>query len=474
MHSTYDVIVIGAGIAGLTAAWTLQQQGCRVCVLESSDRVGGKLHSERIDGFLCEWGAHTFQRDARALRTLAKRVGCLHDIARAASNSRARFIVRNNALEAVPMGGPKQLLQSSLLSWSGKWAFVKEQWNRTRSPADESLGDFVRRRFGHEIAAYCADPMVSGIFGGDLDTLEVASAFPQLLAWEAEYGSLIRALQQQPAKRSASVYGFAHGMATLCHALARQLGVAIHTNVTVRDIAPAKQARYRVRIDDAAESRALHADGLVVATPAHTAAALLETLNRAIADDLRTVHYAPMAVVQLGYTLAPDVAPYGFGFLVPSAEQRSLLGCLFTSRLFPDRAPDGSQLFTVFLGGARRPELAAQPDAICIAQAHQELCALLKLPSGALRFTAIRKQLHAIPQYTIGHRARVQKIGAGLRAFPGLYLTGNYVDGTSVNATIVHAQSIAERIGAHWRTQRAQHTQTTEETATERARAAHV
>ncbi len=447
------VVIVGGGIAGLSLAHRLMSSapGWEVTVLERGGRAGGPLRTEEADGFLFEWGPNGFLDDAPDTMALVRSLGLSDRLLPSRDAARRRYILRAGRLHALP-GGPLSFLRSRLLSPSGKLRIALEPWARPRPPGDETLDAFATRRFGAEAADALVAPMATGVFAGDSRQLSLAACFPRVHELEAEHGSIFRALIARRVQRRAQgssplgrLTSFRGGMEELVRALARSLGASLRLGSEVRGlVAGDGSGRLGMALDSGAR---LAADAVVLAGPAADTARLLEPLDPEAAALLREIPTAPVGVVGLGYPTSAFVrALDGFGFLVTRGEGARLLGTLWESSTFPGRAPDGSVLLRVMVGGALDPEALDFPDDRLLARVREELRVTMGI-GAAPTFVRIVRHRVGIPQYTVGHRARLERLEERLAAGqPGLFLAGSSYRGVAVNACIADAGRLAERI----------------------------
>lgn len=450
-----DVIVAGAGISGLATAYLLAQRGVDVLVLEKNDYFGGKVQSRRTNGFLVEAGPNAALETTPLLTALVRDLGLEGEKIYADEKAKKRFIVRNGELIPLP-ASPLAFLRTRLFSWQAKLRLFREPFvPRGAQTSDESVADFVRRRLGDEFLDYAVNPFVAGVYAGDPHTLSVRAAFPRLFELEQRYGGLIRGTirgvmeRKRRAEKSAQyarLFSFAGGMGLLPDALARRLQRK-ESGVTLVSIAPHGSGT-------GFELRAKVRDGLkpytcasvVVATPAPEAAALLRATAPQLDAPLSAIPYPPVAVVVTAYRHRGVAHPLdGFGFLVPERERRKILGTIFSSTLFSDRAPVEYALLTSFVGGARNPDYALHTEEELVSLVEGELGALLGCPPQA-EFAHVVKWKRAIPQYTHGHLERMAAVERAERHHPGLFLCANYRGGISVGDCIKSAHATAEKV----------------------------
>lgn len=453
-----SVGIIGAGIAGLTAAHRLHRAGIDVTVLEATDRPGGKIRSERAEGYLLEHGPNTVQTATPLMNRLIADLGLEGDVVEADAAAKKRYVVRDGVPRPLPTS-PLHILTTDLFSLTAKLRLLGEPFiPPNRDADDESVADFARRRLGREVLDYGLNPFVGGIFAGDPEQLSVRHAFSRLHALEHEHGSLFRGLLHTARSGSANrddaddagparrMFSFRQGLQQLPDALADALGpssVRYGTSVVGmhRD-----GGAWRLMAQQGDAPPAAHAfDAVITTVPLPRFAALrLETpVDMAPLND---VSYPPVSVVAMGFRRADVAHPLdGFGMLVPEAEtDYQILGTIFTSTIFPDRTPADHVLLTTFVGGARRPALGRAPDAEQQAAIEADLQALLGVRAAPAFVRPVRWP-HAIPQYTLGYGAVKQTLDRLEATHPRLLFAGNYRNGISVGDAMASGRHAARR-----------------------------
>jgi protoporphyrinogen/coproporphyrinogen III oxidase len=447
------VAVVGAGVAGLTAAYRLKRRGIRVVVYEASDRAGGVILTERREGYLAELGPNSLTAGGGALADVLSQLGLDPSRIEAQRDARKRYIVRKSKLVALPTS-PSQLLTTRLLSNGAKLAIFGEPLVEPGdSPMEESVATFVRRRFNQEVLDYVANPFVAGIFAGDPEQLSARHALPRLHDLEHTHGSVVKALGRmmqtgrgEPgAAPGAGLISFTGGLREIPDALAREL------RSEIRFKAPVTQLRRGPKgwtVSAAYQASELY-DGVIYAAPAHCADEM--DLGFDGGDRLKTltsITHPPVAVLVLGFR-REDVAHRldGFGFLVPDVERRNVLGVIFSSTVFPGRAPAGHVLLTAFVGGVRNPDLANADLSTLTARVIDDLRLLLGV-RGEPTFRTFHLWPKAIPQYTLSYGRFKEIMDEAERRNPGLGLTGSYREGVAVGEVIAAADQVAERIAA--------------------------
>jgi oxygen-dependent protoporphyrinogen oxidase len=450
-----DVVVVGAGISGLATAFHLERRGHAVRVLEAAPRAGGVIASHRRDGALYETGPNSTLDTTPLVGDLLAAAGIAGERIEATAAAAKRYVLRGGRLVPLPTSAGA-FLRTRLFSLGAKLALAREPFVAPAPPGrEETVADFVRRRLGGEFLDYAIEPFVAGIYAGDPDRLSVQAAFPRLHALERRYRSLIRgqilgarerARRGEKAKNTAASFSFRDGMQTLPAALARGLR-GLETGVRVARVARGKGAAFEVAGEVAGGPRVVRARALVLAVPADAAAALVRAVAPAAAQALDAIAYSPVAVVAAAYRRA-DVrhALDGFGFLAPRKEGRPILGTLFSSSMFEGRAGPDAAVLTTFVGGARNPELAQSDPGEIAAVVERELAALLG--AGTPQWCEVVRWPRAIPQYTLGHLARIAALERAEADVPGLFFRSNYRDGVSVGDCVKAAASTADAVGA--------------------------
>jgi protoporphyrinogen/coproporphyrinogen III oxidase len=453
-----DVVVIGAGISGLTCAFLLQRAGRNVLLLEKADRFGGAICSERRDGWLIEAGPNSTLETTPLLTELIRDVGVEEKKMYASDESKNRYILRGGALLPLPMS-PAKFFATKLFSWKAKLRLFREPFiPPSSSEANESVAEFVRRRLGNEFLDYAINPFVAGVYAGDPEQLSVRAAFPKLHALEQKYGGLIkgtikgareRKKSREESKQSARMFSFVDGMQTLTDAIAdtlpRKMNVVEIQSINASDAGDPGRL-YTVHYRRNGEGQSVTTPVLIIATPANAAMNLTKNLAPEVEQALTSIPYPPVAEVLTGFRPQPGMHSLdGFGFLIPRVERRRILGTIFSSTIFHDRAPEGHALLTTFVGGMRQPEEAERDDAEILATALSEQHSLLGTPMEPV-FSHVTSWKHAIPQYVDGHLNRMKTIDEIETAKPGLFYCANYRGGISVGDCVKSAYGVVERI----------------------------
>jgi protoporphyrinogen/coproporphyrinogen III oxidase len=455
VNSRTDAVIIGAGISGLAAAYFLRRAGLAVAVLDPEDAPGGTMKTRSGGGWLVETGPNSALETTPLFGEMFEGLGITGERLYADGAAERRYIVRNGVLHPLPMS-PGAFLRSSLWSAGGKLRLMKEPFVG-RATADESVADFVRRRLGDEFLDYAINPFVAGVYAGDPAALSVRGAFPKLYALEERHGGLIRGMifgarerkkRAEKAKDRARMFSFARGMQTFPDALGRFLGDALMLRCTATSVERDGPDAFTVRYTREGEPRSIGAPSVVLAVPAYVAEKFIRAFSSSLSSGLARILYPPVTEVFLGYPLSALGRPLdGFGYLIPAREQRKILGTIWSSALFPGRAPEGHAALTTFVGGARQPALAGMGDDALAEMVAGEIRSLMAVRGDPV-YTRIIRWEKAIPQYAMGHPALMEEIGAFEKQVRGLYLGGNYRGGIAVGDCLISGERLARRIAA--------------------------
>ena len=461
-----SVAIIGAGITGLTAAFYLKRQGVPVTVYEAGGRVGGVIQSIRKDGFLAEFGPNTILETSSKIAQLVRDAGLEARKLATDPNAEARYVVRYGRPIEMP-GSPLGFFTTPLFTAKAKLAVLREPFIKPRRDGvEESIGQFVVRRFNHEFLDHAIDALVAGIYAGDPHKLSLPHAFPKLKALEDNYGSMIkgqifgardRKKSGEVAKDRAAKFSFDEGLQVLPDELARQLGDSLKLNAPVTKLTQTSNGWRVTTAGGEAEFGAVIYCGtayrLAELEIIGGRAALPRSLEIGAAQQRRPteafseISYPPVASVVLGFR-REDVAHscQGFGMLIPKIEGFKILGTIFSSALFPNRAPAGHLNLTSYIGGARYPELASLPPEKLVEVVLADLRVLLGV-KGKPTFVHTAFWPKAIPQYNVGYGKYRDLLNDLEGKMPNLFFAGHYRDGVSLGDSIVSGINIAERVG---------------------------
>ena len=458
-----DVVVIGAGISGLSLAHYLRRRGIDVNLLECDDRAGGKIQTHRHGNFLVESGPNSLLETSPLLSELIADLGIEQEQIFTQRLAKNRYVAREGVLHPLPLH-PAALIGSRLFSTRAKLRLLREPFVHPRlAGEEESLAAFVERRLGREFLEYAVDPFVAGIFAGTPEKLGVESAFPKLFALEKKYGSLIkgallggreRRKREGTSKQKARMFAFRQGMGTLVDSLVAGVGDSLQLDVKVREIEEAEDG-YAVAVEDRSRAWRVRARCLAFAIPAHAYADLSFRFDFPLRTALSRITYPPVSIVFFGYDNPPGGRVLdGFGCLIPRRENRQILGTIWNSSLFPGRAPERGVALTTFVGGSRQPQVAMLEDDELVDLVRDELQDLLGIGGHPQEVQVIRWP-RAIPQYGLKHGDLTAKLAAFEELHPGIYFSGNFRNGISAPDCVEQSHGlslqIAEFLGPHGR-----------------------
>lgn len=466
------IVVIGGGIAGLAAAHRITELAkeksidVALTLLEASARPGGAIATERVGEFLVEAGPDSFITEKPWALRLCERLDLAPRLVSTQSQHQKIYIVYRGKLVALPEGffllAPTRVwpfLQTPLFSWGGKLRMAGELFlPASVNGDDESLGSFVRRRFGNEALERVAQPLIGGIYASDPEQLSLAATMPRFRDMERKHRSVIRAMwSEQKARAQSRETGsgarwslfvtLAGGMQELVDALIKKFPEGtLRINSPAADLTGSADAH---RWSVAAGGEMFDADAVIVATPAFQAARLISSFAPDAASELGHITYASTATVNLAYRRGDfPSAPDSFGFVVPAAERRKIMACTFSSLKYPGRAPQDYVLLRAFVGGALQPELLLDDDERMVANVRGELASLLDVRPEPI-FSRVRRHPESMPQYHVGHQARIARIETLLNSFPNLALAGSAYHGVGISDCVRTGEEAAEKIMGH-------------------------
>ena len=485
------VAIIGGGVAGLAAAYELEKNGVPYTLFEASPRLGGVISSEIVDGAVLELGPDSFLTEKPQAAELCRELGLGDQLVPSNDEARKTFIVVKNRLIAMPDGLmfliPTKLIPTALtrlFSWGTKIRMGVELLHPPRKTdgRDESVADLVRRHYGPEAVDRLADPLLSGIYGGDSSQLSAQTVLPKLVEMEQEYGSLTRgmlaghrkmkaamkkraqeaaAANAQPGSSAGSTSGPAAkpapartifttlkgGMKQLTEALSAKLNPAsIRLSSPITSIEPVGDGwLVKTGESEAGVLAQQQFDFVILCTQAWAAGKMLEKVDAELAADLAGVAYSSSVTVNLVYKDSEINLPEGFGFLVPASEGRAMLACTFVHRKFLGRTPKDQAVLRAFPGGMRGEALLAETDANLITTVRRELADILHLTAIPVT-TRVTRWRRSMAQYSVGHNDRKARIAEHVAKLKGLYLAGNAYDGIGISDCIRLGKKAAAEI----------------------------
>jgi protoporphyrinogen/coproporphyrinogen III oxidase len=477
MEIAQRTVVIGGGITGLACAYYLKQAGIPVTLLEASNRPGGMVASIQRNGFLFETGPQ-IPRFTPRLMELVRETGLASEFLEGDRDA-PRYVLKEGRLERFPLS-PLSYLASGAIGLGSKMKLTAEAFRHSRPPEEEeTLAHLIRRKIGRDFLEYLVDPVVSAVFAGDTEKMGVESAFPFLVEWEREYGSLLRGAFQSWKRRRRKKGEAAklaetqthydeelavtkalpplgtlrRGLGTLAQGLAMKLGSSLRLGARAERIdsplgGEDADSRWRIRLQSGEE---LNTAAVVLATPAYEVASLLGQASPQLSATLDEIEYAPMVVVGSGYERRQVRHPLrGFGLMIPRCEGLNTLYNVWNSSMFPGRAPEGMTLVTSFAGGATNPAFCRHTDEVISQIIEKEIGEVLRI-QGAPFERFVWNFSDALPQLNIGHARRAAAIREAAALLPGLYLAGNYLEGRSLGDCVEVAYRTAGSVTHRFR-----------------------
>ena len=477
------VVIVGGGITGLATAYRLlkatrdgqanqSSPSIEVTVIEGRPELGGNIRTERTEGLIIDGGPDAFVVTKPHATALCKELGLGDRLIGTTAENRKVYILHRGRLHALPEGMvltvPTRILpmvQTRLLSWPAKARMALDLvLPRQRDAADESIGQFMRRRLGREVTERIAEPLLGGIFAGDVEALSARSTFPQLVELEERHGSLIKGVLAQRRARAAAAGGTSSsstapsaffaligGMGELIETLAAEVtrrGGGLRTSTRIdRIVAGDPTPRFRVEArGPSGEPEVIEADDLVLALPAYAAAHVVRELDADLASILRAVPYESTATVFLGYRRGDVPHPLdATGLIIPKTERRRALAATFVTSKWEHRAPPGVALLRVFLGGHRDPSALELSDDGLLRLARDELAALIGVKAEPF-FTRVFRHERGSAQPVVGHADRMRRARERTAAHPGLHLAGAAFEGVGIPDCVRQAGEVASRI----------------------------
>ncbi|MDX1808645.1 MAG: protoporphyrinogen oxidase [Sulfurospirillaceae bacterium] len=437
------IAIVGGGISGLATAFYIKRQNpqIEISIFEKEEKLGGKMMTKDVDGFLFEEGSNGFLSNKPSTLELVKESGCEELLMRSSDNARIRFIYKN-MLCRLPES-PGAFLKTPLLSIFGKLRVAAEILIPAKKDnSDETLQDFGYRRVGKEMTDTFLDAMVAGIFASKPDKISVRSAFPAVVKLEQEYGGLFRGMLAKKKKEAGPggvLMSFVGGVSTFIDKLAGSQDIQIFTGIKVETIEK-NEIKYLLQING--EKKEF--DKVILSTPAYNSANLIKGIDQELSNMLKDIEYSPISVVGLGYNeMKHDLN--GFGLLTTSSSKKEVLGVLWDSSIFSDRAPRGKKSLRVMIGGQRNPKLALTSDkelAKIALKGVEETMGVSDTPD----VVYVKRWVKGIPNYRLGHLDRMDILFDRLKQHNGLYLSSNAYFGVGLNDCVANSKKVAMQV----------------------------
>lgn len=449
-----EIVIIGAGITGLSTAYWLKKDGFKVKILEASNQVGGNIKTEKHQNFVFDTGPNSGLETTPLIKQIVDELNLQDEFVYANKESNKRYILRDNVLHPLPMN-PKDFITTRLFSTSGKFRVLLEPFiGKSKDGYYQSVAEFVRRRLGQEFLDYAINPFVSGVFAGDPENLSVKSAFPKLYRLEEVYGGLFKGMikgakerkqRAEKSKQSAAMFSFRNGMSVLTNRLGEFLKDEILLNHKLTKVQKVDDRILINAVEDGNE-KVFETKSVLFTIPAYSTAEILRELDGYLHNHLITIYYPPVLVLNVIYRKDKIGQPLdGFGFLIPEKEKKSFLGAIWNDSIFPNRGDQDFASFTIFVGGARQAKIFENDLNELINQVLSEFEQIMKI---TIKPESIKYKFweKAIPQYSLGYIEKENAINQFEKNNKGIFLGGNYRGGISVGDCIKNSKIHFERL----------------------------
>lgn len=449
-----EIIITGAGISGLTTAYWLKKAGYKVVILEAKDEPGGAMITEKNKGFLIDYGPNSGLETTPLIRQIAEELNFSDQMIYANEASNKRYILKNNRLTPLPTD-PLAFITSRLFSPFAKVRLMAEPFiGKSADGYYQSIAEFVKRRLGREFLDYAIDPFVSGVFAGDPNKLSVKSAFPKLYRLEEVYGGLIKGMikgakerkqNAEKSKQNAKMFTFVNGMQSFAQRLSEYLEDSIIYNAKISKVSKSG-SKFSVEFRTDNSDYDILADAVITTTPAYVTADYLGYLDKELDTRLRDIYYPPVKVLFVGYPKEHIKTKLdGFGFLIPSKENKNFLGAIWSSSIFPNRSYKDYAAFTLFIGGARNADVFKRSEEMTELDVLDEFQEIMKIDCSPI-IKVSKTWENAIPQYNLGYIEHENYFGSFEEKNPGIFLSGNFRNGISVGDCVKNSHIVFDRV----------------------------
>lgn len=452
-----NVVILGAGISGLAAAHWLHRDGIDFTILESGSKPGGSIRTETENGFVMDFGPNSGLETTPLIKEMVKDLGLESEMIYSNQEGDKRYILKNDELVPLPMT-PGAFFKSKLFTLSGKLRVMKEPFvGKSADGYNQSLGEFVARRLGNEFLDNVIDPFVSGVFAGDPMKLSVKSAFPKLYRLEEVYGGLVKGViggarerkaakkRNEESKQSARMFSFRSGMGILPKTIAAQFPEKIVYNCKVMSVVP-DGSGWLITYGKGEDVNTLRCDVVLSTIPAHISASIFSGFDRNLSRHFSEIYHPPVKVLYLAFRKSDIRTPLdGFGFLIPGNERKIFLGAIWSSVIFVNRCSDSQAAFTLFIGGAKNPDIFRRFGDELDGKVIEEFKKLMKIDGDPVFHKSVMWE-NAIPQYDLGYNKHEEYFDKVESENPGLFFSGNYRGGISIGDCFKNSRPAAEKV----------------------------
>ena len=448
----YDAIIIGSGLTGLSTAFYLRQKGLNIVVLEKENRIGGAIRSHNENGFVFEEGPNTGVVGNPEIAELFEQLGIQPEIAN--SDAEKRLILKNNRWYPLPSGAIS-FLKTPLFSFPDKIKIAFEPFRKKGTNPDETVASLASRRIGRSFVDYAVNPFISGIYAGDPSKLVTKYALPKLYNLEQKYGSFIGGSYKKSKeiktdrdrKATRKVFSGKQGFSSLVEKLVEKIGEEnIICSAEKIQVIPNK-GQYEVTFRQGGEPMIFTSDKVISTIGAHALHSLLPFIDDNDMLNISNLTYAKVIQVAVGVNKSAINEKYiSFGGLIPEKEKQQILGVLFPSFCFDNRAPEGFATLAIYMGGIRNPEIFNLNDNAIENIVKEDLDRLFQIPTSAIQFIKIFRHPYAIPQYEKSSGKRFETIEKIETQYPGLIIAGNSRNGIGIADRVKQAYDITENM----------------------------
>ena len=453
-----DILIIGAGLTGLTTAYTLASKGKNVQILERMERPGGQILTYHEDGFTFESGPNTGSISTPEVAELFAELEKISDgkckLETAPDAAKKRLIWKGDKFHALP-SGLGSAISTPLFTLGDKFRILGEPWRKKGENPDESVGELTRRRLGKSFVDYAVDPFLSGVYAGDPNTLVTRYALPKLYNLEQNYGSFVRGAMKKAKEpktdrdrlATKKVFSAVGGLSNITKAMSDYLGDRITLGINNLKITPSGSTWIATYTDRDGNHQSISALKVVTTCGSYVLPEILPFIEPSTMQKINNLKYAPMVEVSVGIKNTNGLDYKAFGGLVPTCEHKQILGILFPSACFTGRAPEEGALFSYFIGGVKHAEMLEKSDSELTTIVEDVFHEMLKFPKNVNPdLIRIFRHQNAIPQYEITTGERLDTVEQTEHKYEGLYIAGNLRDGIGMAHRIKQARDIAQKL----------------------------